>query len=499
MKSVVVNMVRTGFFLDSVALMRLSRTISELEGVEESALMIGTPSNKEIMKEAGILGAEGENASGRDLIIGIRAVSREAADKALEGSVNLLANSKVIRGKGATLRPRTIASAVKSAPDVNLALISVAGEFAGAEARKALHKGLHVMIFSDNVPLSEEIQLKREARELDRLMMGPDCGTTIISGAALAFGNKVNHGDIGIIGASGTGIQEISCLISRSGGGISQAIGVGGRDLKEEVGGISTMMALEALEEDSKTRHIVLVSKSPGPSVAERIMEKIKASSKNFTICYLGLSELELPDNAVRAPTLKAAAQSALGGKSIFDDFDVSRSAVGLSNGRNEVIGLFSGGTLCAEAQLIFLDAGEALSSNAPVPGVSQIEEVERGHHFIDLGEDAYTLGRPHPMIDPAVRDDGIQRAMDNPKVGVVLVDIVIGYGAHQDPAGHLVSTLGNYNNDGPLVITSVTGTDADIQNRSSQVKCLENAGVLVAPSNVDAALLALACIKKGR
>jgi len=499
MNSVVVNMIKPGFFLDSVALMRFSREISELEGVEEAALMMGTPSNREIMREAGILGAEGESASGGDLIMGIRAVSQEAADKALEESVNLLDRSNVVRGVGETWRPRTIAAAVKMAPDANFALIAVAGEYAGAEARKALHQGLHVMIFSDNVPLSEEVQLKREARDLGLLVMGPDCGTAIIDGVPFAFANRVNSGDIGIIGASGTGMQEISCLISRGGGGISQAIGVGGRDLKEEVGGISTLMALEALEEDHKTRHIVLVSKTPAPSVAEKIMEKVRASSKSFTVCYLGLSELELPDNAELAPTLKAAAQSALGGKSTSEGFDPAQTAFRPPKGRNEVVGLFSGGTLCAEAQFIFCEAGEKVCSNAAIPGAAQLGKNSEGHRFIDLGDDEHTRGRPHPMIDPAVRDDVVSKTLENPRVGVVLVDVVIGYGAHENPAGHLVSSLGNFKAEGPVVIASVTGTDADVQDRGSQVRCLENAGVLVAPSSADAALLALACIIKSR
>ena len=217
MSSVVVNLIKTGFFLDSVALMRFSRTIAGLEGVEEAALMMGTPSNRKIMFDAGILDNKGELAQASDLIIGVRAIDRETAEMALEESANLLKRSSAASGKGEEWHPRTLTGAVKSMPDANLALISVAGEYAAAEARKALHQGLSAMIFSDNVPLSEEIELKKEARELGLLVMGPDCGTAIIDGVPLAFANRVNSGDVGIIGASGTGIQEISCLISRGG------------------------------------------------------------------------------------------------------------------------------------------------------------------------------------------------------------------------------------------------------------------------------------------
>ena len=497
MKKVVVNQVKTGFYLDSVALMRFSRAIAGMDDVEEAALMMGTPSNKKIMTEAGILGPEGEKASGGDLIIGIRAAHQAAADKALSESITLLEQSAVTREKGETWRPRTLSAALKSNSAINLALISVAGEFAAAEARKALHQGLNVMVFSDNVPVAEEVALKNEARELGLLVMGPDCGTAIINGVPLAFANKIKRGDIGIIGASGTGIQEVSCLISRWGGGISQAIGVGGRDLKNEVGGISTHMALDALDEDPATRHIVLISKPPAPSVANSILSRIKASRKNFTVCFLGASNLELPNNAAFASTLKAAAVSALGGESLSGNFQSDKTAVSPPKGKNTVLGLFSGGTLCAEAQFVFCQAGESLHSNVPIPGVFKLEGNSKGHCFIDFGDDEYTRGRPHPMIDPTIRDLAISEALKNPDVGVILIDVVIGYGAHDDPAGHLGTVLPPRQKDSPLIIASVTGTDSDIQNRASQVRKLEEAGILVAPSNADAALLALACLKR--
>jgi len=497
MSAVVINTVKKGFFLDSVALMRFSREISRLDGVEEAALMMGTPSNKEIMNDAGILAGEGVEASPGDLVIGIRAVNREAGDKALEESDKLLEGSSRGYKKGETWRPKTLSAAVRSDPQASLALISVAGEFAVSEARKALYEGLHVMIFSDNVSLSDELQLKEEARDLGLLVMGPDCGTAIIGGVPLAFANNVNRGDIGIVGASGTGMQEISCLISRGGGGISQAVGVGGRDLKEEVGGISTLMTLEALEHDPATRHIVLVSKPPSPSVAAMIMDQVRASSKTFTICFLGLLEMELPDNAFLAATLKEAAIAALGGRVIEDDFDPRRAAVLPFRGRSKMVGLFSGGTLCAEAQFIFCNRGEKVCSNVAIPGAVPLHEAGEEHRFIDLGDDEYTCGRPHPMIEPAVRDEPIHSALQDQRVGVILLDLVLGWGAHEDPAGHLVSSLGSYGSDRPVLIASVTGTDQDLQNRSIQVRRLEEAGILVAPSNADAALLALACLGK--
>jgi FdrA protein len=364
-----------------------------------------------------------------------------------------------------------------------------------AEARKAIRGGLHAMIFSDNVSLEQEVQLKQEARELGRLVMGPDCGTAIINGVALAFANQVTRGSIGVIGASGTGTQEVSCLISQYEGGISHAIGVGGRDLKTEVGGISTLMAIDALDADPGTSHLVFVSKPPPASVASIILERIAESKKTATICFLGADVLLMPANAKQVFTLKAAAQHAVG---ISDDAAAEApSGITTPNGRNLIHGLFSGGTLCAEAQVILRANNESMKSNAPIPGVPSLTDGGAGHIMIDLGDDEYTQGKPHPMIDPTVRDATIIESINNTTVGVVLVDVVIGFGAHEDPAGYLASVLkANTLEDGPIFIASVTGTEEDPQVRSVQIAKLEAAGVRVASNNADAAEWALAAIR---
>jgi len=497
MSGVIVDEVRKGFYLDSVALMRHSRTIAGLDGIEEAALMMGTPANRQIMTDAGLLDAAGRAAEGGDLVIGIRAKDRESADRALAQSRALLDQPTAKHGGGEAWRPRTLRAAVKLAPDANLALISVPGDFAVAEARKAIRLGLHVMIFSDNVALSEEAALKREARALGRLVMGPDCGTAIINGTALAFANNVPRGEIGIVGASGTGIQEISCLIAQYGGGVSHAIGVSGRDLKTEVGGISTLMALDALAGDPGTRHVVVVAKPPAADVAARILERIAGMDKPATLCFIGAGELSMPVNATQVFSLKDAARAACG---LGDDGAQAPPPDGdwtVPSGRTQIRGLFSGGTLCAEAQVIFRAAEEAVTSNAPIPGVPALNEANAGHPLRDLGDDAYTRGKPHPMIDPTVRDDIIIEALGDDAVGVVLADVVIGYGAHRDPAGHLAGVLSAHRQDvGPMVIVSVTGTEDDPQIRSAQMAKLRAAGVCVAPTNADAAAWALSAIR---
>lgn len=493
MSTVVINEVLRGFYLDSVALLRMSQSLAALDGVDEAAMMMGSPSNRQIMADAGILNAAGEAAEGGDLVIGIRAESQDVADMALKEARAILEQSSAAKGGGETWRPRSVRSAVKAMPEANFALISVPGDFAISEARKGLRRGLHVMIFSDNVPVADEAALKQEALACGRLVMGPDCGTAIINGTPLAFANAVPQGSIGVIGASGTGIQEVTCLIGENGGGISHAIGVGGRDLSDAVGGITTLMALDLLDRDPATQHIVLISKPPSAAVAAKVIDRIGASSKAFTVCFVGGSDTPLPSNATAASTLKAAAENALGGTAIGAGFDPAGEALAPGSGGTMIRGLFSGGTLCAEAQIVLQAAGEAVGSNAPVPGTGGLD-AESAHRLIDLGADEYTQGRPHPMIEPSVRDDALTAAVTDESVGVILLDVVLGYGAHDDPAGHLIASLGD--TAGKRVVASVTGTEQDPQRRFAQIAKLENAGIAIAPSNADAAALALACLR---
>ena len=490
--SAIVNAVRPGFYMDSVALMRISRGIAAGDGVEEAGLMMGTPANKRILEDAGVLAGEGRGAGPGDLVLAIRAVNQAAADTALASALAALSAPRGGSGGGASQwRPRSIRGAVAANPLANLALISVPGDFAAAEAMKALARGLNVLMFSDNVPLADEVALKTEARRRGLLMMGPDCGTAIINGRPLAFANAVPRGDIGIVGASGTGIQEVSCLIANNGGGISQAIGTGGRDLKSEVGGITTLMAIDLLDADPGTRHVVVISKPPAADVAAKIIGRIARSAKPFTVCFIGSEAMTLPPNATLAATLKAAAQSAMG-----KTFPVPAPAIAADQLRGRTVrGLFAGGTLCAEAQFVLLEKGATPRSNIPIPGAIAGSADDTGHVLIDLGDDEYTQGRPHPMIEPAVRDAPFAAALADQSVGVILTDIVLGFGGHKDPAGHLAALLASAPAQRPAIVASVTGVEADPQGRAGQIAKLEAAGVLVAPSNADATALALALV----
>jgi FdrA protein len=485
--SVIANEVRRATYLDSIVLMRMSREIKALPEVEEAGLIMGTPANKEILREAGILGPEGEKAETGDLILALRATCSAAAEAALAEARRLLDRPSALGAAAAADAPRTLRAGLRELPDANLALISVPGDFAAAEARKALDLGLNAMIFSDNVPLADEVALKRAARERGLMVMGPDCGTAIIAGVPLAFANAVPRGDIGIIGASGTGIQEISCLIARLGSGVSHAIGTGGRDLKAEVGAITTLMAIDALDADAATKHVVLVSKPPAAEVARLVLDRIARSARPYTVCFIGSADLALPANARAAATLKAATELAIGRPLAGRPVSLPQRVRG-----PYVRGLFAGGTLCSEAQVVFAAAGMPVSSNVPVPGAAALNGAPAGHALIDLGDDQFTRGRPHPMIEPAVRDAPLASALADANVGVVLLDVVLGYGAHSDPAGHLAQALAG-RDDGVAIVASVTGTDADPQPRREQVEKLEAAGVMVADSNADAAALAVA------
>lgn len=480
---IVSNRVRRGFYADSVALMRISRSLAALPGVEAASLMIGTPTNRALLAESGLLDAEGGKAQPDDLVIAVRALDQAAAQSALEEADKLLSGGQAQAAQSGLTTVRSLAGALTALPQANLALISVPGDFAAAEARRALARGLHVMMFSDNVSIEDEVALKRLALDKGLLLMGPDCGTALLGGAPIAFANVVPRGDVGLISASGTGLQEVSCLLARAGRGVSHGIGVGGRDLSEAVGGLMTLAAFDALEADPQTRHIVIISKPPAPSVSERIRQRVAKCAKPVTLCLLGAGGM----------TLAGAAEAVLGRPlpAVAMPAAAQREA---GKVKGWLRGLFCGGTLCNEAQLVLMAAGLKVQSNVPVPGAAEASQLDvQAHCLIDLGDDEYTRGRAHPMIDPEARNDLLAKTLADPAVAAVLLDVVIGYGAHADPAGLIAATLAGLpaQSRRAPVIASITGTDGDPQGYMRQAAKLAAAGVLVAGSNAQAAKLA--------
>ena len=499
MSAVVVNEVRRGFYLDSVALMQISAGLAALPDIDDAVAMIGTPSNLEIMREAGLLAPSGEAAGPNDLVLAVRAGDGAAVEAALSHAHGAL-EREIAPGGGGDWQPRTLDGALERMSDANLVLISTPGAFASREARRALDRGLNVMLFSDNVPLEAERALKQHAHALGLLVMGPDCGTAYVAGTPLAFANVVPRGRVGVIAASGTGLQEVAVLLARAGAGVSHGIGVGGRDLCDAVGGVSTLDAVDLLASDTGTDHLILVSKPPGPRTARRVLERLAASGKPCTAVVFGADDLETPPGGlVMAPTLKDAVERATG-RPIAPDFDAAAiarcEAERLPARRRALRGLFCGGTLATEAQAVLAEAeihtASGRASAAP-------RGSSASHVVIDLGADEYTVGRPHPMIDPAPRTEKLREALADREVAVVLLDVVLGLGAHPDPAQPVCEAVRAAGRERPVVVASVCGTGDDPQDHGHQTAMLRDAGVVVAPSNADAAALAAAVLRHPR
>lgn len=514
----ILTRIKPSEYHDSITLMQAAAAVLDMPGVQDAAVVMGTPANHEIIAGAGLLTPEAARSRPDDLVIVVSAVDEAAAEAALAKAEAILAQ-RVARETGAGLsRPKSLASAVAAAPDANLAVISVAGRYAGQEARTALERGLHVLLFSDNVPLDEEIALKRLAVERGLLCMGPDAGTAIINGVALGFANQVPRGAVGLVSAAGTGLQGVTCGLARRGAGVSQAIGVGGRDLSEAVGGAMMLQGLLALQEDPETGTIVLISKPPAASVAEKILGAIKPP-KPTIVCFLGADPGPIEKaGAIPATNLTqaaaVAAALATGGNWCdalvkLEEESVRLIALAaaeqakLAPGQRALRGLFAGGTFCYEAQVILRNLPDPIFSNAPLDKARKLETRFLGetgfpgHYCIDLGEDEFTQGRLHPMIDPSLRNRRIVQEARDPATAVILLDIVLGYGAHPDPAGatveairkaqRVVAEAGRH----VIFIASVCGTEADPQVLSRQEAALREAGVIVLPDNASAARLA--------
>jgi succinyl-CoA synthetase alpha subunit len=489
-------------YRDSVALMQLAASLKQLPGVEEAAAVVATGGNLALLREARLLEAD-VAARPSDLLVLARARSVAAAEAALQAAAEALRRQAPAAAAGgpAAFAPRSIQMAMASDANANLALISVPGDYAAAEAAKALRLGLNVMLFSDNVALADEIALKRLAGERGLLMMGPDCGTAIVDGVPLGFANNVRRGSIGCVAASGTGLQQVTCLVDRAGQGVSQAIGTGGRDLAEAVGGATMLAGLARLAADRDTKVIVLISKPPAPAVAARVLATAAKARKPVVVCFIGADA-----GPVRARNLHAAAT--------LDD--AARAAVALAQekapakrasarrraavprpprGRRFVRGLFSGGTFCYEAGLVLGGALGRVWSNAPVRDEDALDDAwqSREHTLVDLGDDAFTRGRPHPMIDHALRNERLAREARDPAVAVILFDVVLGHGAHPDPAAAMAPALRAAARREVALVASVCGTAADPQSLARQEAALREHGVVLGASNAEAARIAAA------
>ncbi len=506
-------------YYDSVFLMLTTKAVKQIPGVKNAVVSMATEMNLELLREIGLSTPEADSATPNDLIIVVEGENEEVVEKACQSATDLLHQKKRMAEQEGEYRPVSFDTALNMVPDSNLVLISVPGVYAAREARKALEKGLHVMLFSDNVSLDDEIALKMLATDRGLLMMGPDCGTAIINGKPLCFANVVKQGDIGIAAASGTGLQEVSCCIDQQGCGISQAIGTGGRDLKDSrVGGMTMMIGIDALQNDPDTRVIVVISKPPAAEVTGKVISRLKDTGKPCVIHFIGLEPQQQEGNLWYAGNLEEAAGMAVA-LSRGEEYSprtftlpedrveriVERETGGMSEKQKYLRGLYTGGSLADEAMLLFEREGwEIYSNNQAKPELLLKDpHASQGHTIVDLGGDVFTVGRPHPMIDPSVREERILKEMEDPEVALLLLDIVLGYGSHEDPVGAILKSLSQAKEKAEerggylSIIASITGTEGDFQNLGDQKRKLESIGCVVMPSNFQAARLALRIIRE--
>jgi FdrA protein len=478
--------------------MQLSKALNGLDGIDRASVMMGTPANVQLLRADGLGTARLDRARPTDLVI-VADSADAATGEALVARVDEFLRSQALALRGSRLRSaRSLERATRLVGEANLGLVSIPGEYVASEAHALLDRDIHAFVFSDNVSVEDEVALKVRARERGLLVMGPDCGTGSLHGLPLAFANVVRDGSIGLVGASGTGLQEIMVQIDRLGGGVSHAIGLGGRDLSAEVGGITCLQALRALDADLATAVVVLVSKPPAASVREEVMGLAGALSTPVVAILLGERPPgEVDGNVHHARTLEEAARVAVE----LAGTRASRT-VALRPEQRWVKALYTGGSLAVEAATILHDALALGVDDEHRAGYLLKSD---GHEVIDLGDDAYTRGRPHPMIDPSMRAERIPAVFDDPENAVLLLDVVLGHGSDPDPAGALapmiVGGLARLHAEGRdlAVVGSVCGTESDPQSLSAQTRTLEQAGVAVLPSNAAAVRHALAvCRRRG-
>jgi FdrA protein len=495
--------VRPNRYYDSVFLMGVNQRLSRAEGVHQTAVLMASDQNKRLLAEIGIDGEEIRAAGPNDLVVAVVADSPEIVASVLAGLDGAL-NTVLATTTSSDLH--TLEDGLRTRPAANLAVLTIPGGYVYPEARKALEAGLHVFIFSSNVPVEQELRLKEFARQRQLLVMGPDCGTSLLNGVGLGFANAVRRGGIGAIGPSGTGLQEFTCLVHAAGLGISHAIGTGSHDLSDAIGGITTLTALDRLEADPRTEVIVVVAKPAGRETRATLVERLHASTKPIVACLLGATPPEANGRIAWARTIDAAVDSARRASQAEGSGTLPTLSPGSPPSTAEirarwspqqryVRGLFAGGTLCYQSQQILQDAGFQVHSNAPLDPKHSLgpHDPSREHTLIDMGDEVFTLGRLHPMIDGSLRRQRIVEESADPSTAILLLDFILGYNASPEPVNDVLNAIaqGRENrgqaNGLVTVVASVCGTEGDPQGLDRQMDLLRQAGVVVFRSNAGA------------
>ena len=452
-----------------------------------------------------IQGDEIEAAQPNDLIVAVIAESHAIVENILERLDEWMEG---ISESAPSLSTKTLEEGLSQKPNANLAVISVPGEYAAREAKKALEAGLNVFLFSANVSIEDELELKQFAAERGLLVMGPDCGTSLIGGVGLGLANAVRRGPIGVIAGAGTGLQEFTSQVHNAGSGISHAIGTGSHDLSEKIGGLTTLAALDALEEDQQTRVIAIISKPPAARTLASLLDRVKTCNKPVVGCFLGVDPglLNGKPNFQPARTIDEAVRIAianLNGKAAMPIVDLTpeelvairKEKKAWSPEQKYLRGILAGGTFCYQSQQILREAGYTIYSNSPLDGKYRLADPDKSieHTIVDMGDDYYTVGKPHPMIDGTLRRRRILAESRDPQVAVLFLDFILGYNASMDPVAELVEAIReakrlSVQRGGSLtVVASVCGTQADPQDLDLQIKTLLDAGALVFCSNAQA------------
>ena len=491
-----------GTYRDSLLLLSATRAMEDDTGVDWASAAMATPAAVEDLADRGFPPHDLAGADANALVLAVRAADDGAAGQALErGRRALFTAPGAPREEPGRPKPRTVAEAAARLPDANVAVVSVPGPYAAITAHSALSAGLHVLLFSDNVPLAEEVELKQRASALGLLVMGPGAGTAVLSGVGLGFANAVTRGPVGVVAAAGTGAQEVMSLLDHWGIGVSQVIGVGGRDLSGDVGGLMARDAVRYLDADPATEVILLVSKPPDPGVAAEVISASRTTP--VVAACLGMSAADgMIAGAPLAATLEQGALHAAGilrrkppqaeGQAELAE----QAAKHISANRTAVRGFYTGGTLCYEAQVVLGRALGPVYSNIPLrKDLALPAPAGAGprHICLDLGEEEYTKGRPHPMIDPAARREILREQAFGDDIAAVLLDVVIGYGSHPDPAGAIAGTCADITAGGTAVVAYVLGARADPQGLDRQRDRLREAGAIVAATGAEAARIAAA------
>ncbi|GGC76413.1 acyl-CoA synthetase FdrA [Enterococcus wangshanyuanii] len=497
------TIIKANSYQDSIVLMLLTNKLNTIDGVHNVSVMMGTPANKDIFKTGGLYTDELEKASSNDMVIVLDIEDDSLIDQVLSEIDVFLEEQTKGGGDGAGEEvAKTWDKAFELGKDAGVAVFSIPGTHAALEIEKALDEGKHVFCFSDNVAIEDEKRLKEKAHEAGLLLMGPDCGTGIINGIPVAFTNAVRKGKIGVVGASGTGIQEVTTIIHKLGGGVTNAIGTGGRDLKAEIGGITLKNSIMTLEKDPNTEVIVVISKPPAPEVRDEVLNLLRSVSKPAVTIFLGEKPETHEENLYRAYTLEEAAQIAvqlLNKETVKAKKEILNvPAHALKSEQKYVKGLYSGGTLAYEAAMLIKE-GLTLSDGEHAPEGFILKN--QGHEIIDLGDDIYTQGKPHPMIDPTKRKEMLEEVGKDPETAIILLDVVLGYGSHANMAQELAPTIqelkAQAKNEGRelFVIGTIVGTDEDPQNIHEQEAIMKEAGVILCDSNAQAVRMALAIL----